>query len=274
MYPQSTTNENQGLVKNIIFSHCMHLAKLSTMKQAVYFPFLIFFVFLIIRCTTTSAQSPAESPAGPAPSGPIHIIAILKKAGHFTTFIRLLKNTDMAEQINGQLKKSNIGRTIFAPPDSGFSDLKLGTLNSLSDREQLQLVQFHIIPSFLSVLQLQTATNPVHTVAGDSNEGDFQLNITSSSTQVNLTTGVVNATIDDTLFTESGRLAVYQVDHVLLPLKLFGSASLAPPPSKPEKDDGTNTTASVSSGVVDPNRQVTAAILVGVAAAVVFSLWL
>jgi hypothetical protein len=87
-------------------------------------------------------------------------------------------------------------------------------------------------------LQLQTATNPVHTVAGDSNEGDFQLNVTSSSTQVNITTGVVNATITDTLFNENGRLAVYQVDHVLLPLKLFGTSPLTTPPSKPEKDDG------------------------------------
>ena len=246
------------------------------MKQVIHFSsFLIFFIFFIC-CTTTSAQAPAESPAeSPAavPSGPIKIIAILKKSGHFTTFIRLLKNTDMAEQVNGQLKKTNIGRTIFAPPGSGFSDLKLGTLNSLSGSEQLQLVQFHVIPAYLSVLQLQTATNPVHTVAGDSNEGDFQLNVTSSSTQVNITTGVVNATITDTLFNENGRLAVYQVDHVLLPLKLFGTSPLTPPPSKPEKDDGLNATAPASSGV-DPNSQVTAATSVGVAVAALFSLWL
>jgi uncharacterized surface protein with fasciclin (FAS1) repeats len=245
------------------------------MKQVIHFSFLIFFVFFIC-CTTTSAQAPAESPAeSPAavPSGPIKIIAILKKSGHFTTFIRLLKDTDMAEQVNGQLKKTNIGRTMFAPPDSGFSDLKLGTLNSLSGSEQLQLVQFHVIPAYLSVLQLQTATNPVHTVAGDSNEGDFQLNVTSSSTQVNITTGVVNATITDTLFNENGRLAVYQVDHVLLPLKLFGTSPLTTPPSKPEKDDGLNATAPASSGV-DPNSQVTAAISVGVAVAALFSLWL
>lgn len=243
------------------------------MKQVIHFSFLIFVIFFIF-CTTTSAQAPAESPAAAVPSGPIKIISILKKSGHFTTFIRLLKNTDMAEQINGQLKKNNLGRTIFAPPDSGFSDLKLGTLNSLSDREQLQLVQFHVIPDYLSVLQLQTATNPVHTVAGDSNEGDFQLNVTSSSTQVNITTGVVNATIDDTLFNENGRLAIYQVDHVLLPLKLFGTSPLTPPPSKPEKDDGLNATAPVSSGGVDPNGQVMAAISVGVAVAALFSLWL
>lgn len=276
MYPQSTTTpESRPCKTTYIFSFliaCTLQSNLSMMKQQqVHFPFLIFFLLFLLHCATTSAQSPAESPA--APSGPIHIIAILKKSGHFTTFIRLLKNTDMAEQLNGQLKKSYLGRTIFAPPDSGFSDLKLGTLNSLTDREQLQLVQFHIIPSFLSVLQLQTATNPVHTLAGDSNAGDFQLNVTSSSTQVNITTGVVNATIDDTIFTDSGRLAVYQVDHVLLPLKLFGSASLAPPP-KPEKNVGTNATAPVSSGVVDPNRQLITAISVGVAVAALFFLWL
>ncbi|CAH2041048.1 unnamed protein product [Thlaspi arvense] len=48
--------------------------------------------------------------------------------------------------------------------------------------------------------------------------------------QVNISTGVVNATVDNTIYTDS-KLAVYQVNQVLLPLSLFGSPAPAPAPA-------------------------------------------
>ncbi|KAL6336396.1 hypothetical protein AAG906_014568 [Vitis piasezkii] len=73
--------------------------------------------------TTTSGQSsspPAPSPSGPlapsASSGPADIIAILRKTRKFSTFIGLLKSTQMDSEINSELKKkSNAGFTIFLP---------------------------------------------------------------------------------------------------------------------------------------------------------------
>ncbi|KAK4583295.1 hypothetical protein RGQ29_026186 [Quercus rubra] len=265
------------------------------MMKQVLFPSLFFLIFLF-HCTTAAspaaapavppaappAASPAVSPAAAAPaasppppsSGPTDIIAILKKAGHFTTLVRLLKNTELAEQINAQVKKSSPGLTLFAPTDNAFSDLKLGTLNTLTDKQQLQLVQFHIIPAFYSTLQFQTATNPVHTLAGDSNRGKFPLNVTSSESQVNITTGVDSATVENTLYTSDGHLVVYQVDHVLLPMDLFGSASVLTPP-KPEKSD-TDTPAPTAetSGATSPTRQAVAPIVFGVGFGAIFSLWL
>lgn len=55
---------------------------------------------------------------------------------------------------------------------------------------------------------------------------------------MNITTGVVNATVANTIYTDK-QLAVYQVDQVLLPLALFGpppTAAPAPAPTKPEKN--------------------------------------
>jgi len=200
------------------------------MKQVQhYFPFLLFFTIFF-----TSAQSQAVSSG---PSGPTNITSILEKAGQFTTFTRLLKSTQVADQINTQLKNSNQGLTIFAPTDNAFSTLKSGTLNSLTDQQKVQLVQFHILPSFFSISQFQTASNPLRTQAGDSSNGEFPLNVTTSSgNQVNITTGVVDATLANTIFTNN-QFALYQVDKVLLPLDIFGAAaSPAPAPSnKPEK---------------------------------------
>ncbi|KAM2624879.1 hypothetical protein TB1_031816 [Malus domestica] len=192
-----------------------------------FFVLLVFFLYSF--SSNISAQSPA---AAPAPSA-TNVTAVLEKAGQFTTLIKLLKSTKMDDQINTQLSTSNQGITIFAPTDNAFSSLKAGTLNSISEQQKLQLVQFHILPSFYSAAQFQTVSNPLHTQAGNSDDGQFPLNVTTSGTLVNITTGVVNATVANTIFTDS-QLAVYEVDQVLLPLSIFGPAAPAPAPSKPE----------------------------------------
>ena len=76
----------------------------------------------------------------------------------------------------------------------------------------------------------------MRTQAGDIKSGKFPLNVIASGNQVNITTGVVNATVANTVFSDR-RIAVYQVDQVLLPLQIFGpTPAPAPASSKPEKD--------------------------------------
>jgi hypothetical protein len=61
--------------------------------------------------------------------------------------------------------------------------------------------------------------------------------------QVNISTGVVNATVDNTIYSD-GQLAVYQVNQVLLPLSIFGThppaAAPAPIEAKKEKSKPTS----------------------------------
>ncbi|KAK9289851.1 hypothetical protein L1049_008011 [Liquidambar formosana] len=235
------------------------------------FPLLIIF---FLHCATTFAQSPP-------PSGPTNITAILQKAGQFTTLIKLLKSTQLADQINTQLNNSNQGITVFAPTDNAFSNLRAGTLNSLTDQQKVQLVQFHVLPSFLSMSQFQTASNPLSTQAGNSNSGQFPLNVTTSGNQVNITTGVVSATVANTIYTDN-QLAVYQVDKVLLPLELFkpASPSPAPTPLKPEKDDVPSAShapagsSADSSGAMGLIHYKVTLVTFGVAVIAALSLWL
>ncbi|KAI3823249.1 hypothetical protein L1987_04682 [Smallanthus sonchifolius] len=183
----------------------------------------------IFQCTTTTlAQAPV-----PAPSGPTNITKILEKAGQFTTLIRLMKVTQLGDQINTQLNNSNQGMTVFAPTDNAFSSLKPGTLNSLSDQQKVSLLQFHVVPNYLTNSQLQTVSNPLRTQAGDTASDKFPLNVTTSGNQVNVSTGVVDTTVSNSIYTD-GSLAVYQLDKVLLPMSMFGPASPAPAP-EPEK---------------------------------------
>ncbi|CAA2933863.1 Hypothetical predicted protein [Olea europaea subsp. europaea] len=192
-----------------------------------HFAFSMLLLVLLFYCTKTLAQSPAQAPA---PAGPTNITKILEKAGQFTSFIRLLSITEVGDQINTQLNNSNQGLTVFAPADNAFSSLKSGTLNSLSDQQKVALVQFHVLPTFLSMSQFQTASNPLRTQAGNSDSGQFPLNVTTSGNQVNVSTGVDDATVANTIYTDN-QLAVYQVDKVLLPLSIFGSPAPVPAPS-------------------------------------------
>ncbi|XP_057981098.1 fasciclin-like arabinogalactan protein 12 [Malania oleifera] len=194
----------------------------SNLLSSLSLPLL---VIILLNYIATESQALSLATAGDR-----NITAILEKAGPFSNLIRLLKATQMDDRINTQLNKSNQGLTIFAPSDDGFSGLATGTLNSLTYQQQVQLAQFHVLTSYISSTQFQTATNPLHTEAGDSTDGQFPLNITTSNGQVNLTSGVVNATVGNSVYTD-GHLAVYQVDHVLLPQQIFAVAAPAPAPA-------------------------------------------
>ncbi|CAM8952725.1 unnamed protein product [Rhodiola kirilowii] len=212
-------------------------------RLTIFYTSLALLTFL--QSTFTSAQSSAPAPT---PSGPTNITKILEKAGQFTVLIRLLKSTQLGDQINTQLNNSNQGITVFAPTDNAFSSLKPGTLNSLTDQQKVQLIQFHVVPTFLSTSQFQTVSNPLRTQAGSSNDNEFPLNVTTSGNQVNISTGIVDATVGNTIYTDS-QLAVYQVDKVLLPLGIFAPKSPAPAPEPAKtKKKGSGAADSPSSG--------------------------
>ncbi|CAN1249587.1 Fasciclin-like arabinogalactan protein 11 [Linum perenne] len=226
-----------------------------------------------------STPPPAEPPTAamvPVSKGPLNIIKILQKAGHFSHFIRLIKTTQEDIQFASQLNASQDGITIFAPTDGAFSAIiKAGTLNALSDQEKIQLVQFHAIPRLLSTPQFQTVSNPLKTLAGSGKQ--FQLNVTTSDSMVNVTSGLTNTTVSGIVYMDD-QLAIYQVDKVLLPKEVFSPKSLAPAPApakhvKDESADSPSVAKDASDGELDCVVDKLNVFMVGVAtvAAVVLS---
>ncbi|KAI9127177.1 hypothetical protein K1719_001736 [Acacia pycnantha] len=184
--------------------------------------------------------SPSGGPTPAIPKAPtIDIVQILRKAKRFSVLIRLLKTTQLINQLNSQLTTSGSsgGLTLFAPEDSSFSKLKPGFLNSLGDRQKVELLQFHTISSFVSISNFDTLTNPVQTQAGDDPKR-LQLNVTTDGeSRVSMTTGAVNATVTGTVYTDN-KLAIYQVDKVLLPLDIvLPKAAPTPSPAVAAKAD-------------------------------------
>jgi uncharacterized surface protein with fasciclin (FAS1) repeats len=249
------------------------------MKQIFLFTFL---VLANIFSITTLAQSPAAAPIAPtkpapakptptkpapstlapAPAKPLvpalpqspttnpdssgnqDIIKILRKAKSFNTLIRLLKTTQIINQVNAQLVTTkNGGLTILAPDDSAFSQLKAGYFNSLGERQQKELIQYHVIPTYVSSSNFDSLSNPVLTLASDSPNG-FQINVTAYGNSVNISTGVVDATINGIVYTDK-TLAIYHVNKVLMPLDFIKPKAIAPAPAlaKAPKADKENSSA-------------------------------
>ncbi|KAM0939536.1 putative FAS1 domain-containing protein [Dioscorea sansibarensis] len=176
---------------------------------------------LLILTTPNLLIHAKTTPIAPGPTpAPLNLTAVLEKGGQYTTFLRLLKETQVGKQVQSQLNNSYDGLTIFAPTDNAFSNLKAGTLNSLNAQEQVSLILYHVLPRFYSMVTFETASNPVRTQASGSN-GVYGVNITSSTNQVNVSTGIVDTPVQTVLYSDFP-LAVYSVDKVLLPYDLFG----------------------------------------------------
>ena len=239
--------------------------------------------FLLLLLLTTSGlfgQATGAVAPGPKPA-PLNLTGILEKGGQYGTFLRLLKETQVGEQIESQLNNSFNGLTIFAPTDNAFSNLKAGTLNSLTTQEQVSLVLYHVLPRYYSPTTFETTSNPVNTQASG-RSGVYTVNITSTSNQVNVSTGVNQTPINNNLYLEFP-LAVYSVDKVLLPAELFGakppasSPSPAATPVKPKKSapaaDGPSASADTApSAASRKGRSAERVLLLGIGLACVGSL--
>lgn len=190
-------------------------------------PLLLFLPFLLAMAATAADIAPGPSPPPPE----LNLTSILENGGQYTTLLRLLNATRINEQIASQLKNSYDGLTFFAPNDSAFTKLRAGTLNALTDQEQIQLLLYHVLPRYYSLTTFQTASNPLHTEASGPG-GMYSVNVSTSTTSplVNVSTGVVDVPISSTLFAHFP-FAVYSIDDVLQPPQMFGSSHKASAPA-------------------------------------------
>ncbi|GLJ37877.1 hypothetical protein SUGI_0770680 [Cryptomeria japonica] len=202
------------------------------------------FLFMADGVSLATGPAAAAAPAAPS-SGSLNLTAILEKAGDLNTYISLLKST----QVDSRLQNQQQGITILAPSDAAFAALKPGTLNAMSDRDKMALLQYHALPSYYTFGQLQTVTNPVRTVASG-NGGPFGMNFTAIGNNVNVSTGIVNAAISGPVYSQKP-VVVYQVDKVLLPLEIFGpkvpAAAPAPEAGVPTVSPSSDGSASATS---------------------------
>lgn len=200
-------------------------------------------LLIFIISTKTSAQTPSSPPPTSSTTQP-NITGILEKGGQYKTLILIMNKNQLATQLQNQLNTSSEGLTLLAPTDNAFNNLPSGTINDLTQQEQVELILSHVLTKFYALTDFTTVSNPVRT------QGRDGLNFTShGNNQVNVSSGIVETQINNVLRQEFS-LAVYQVDKVLLPLSIFGAKPPAsdPPPPPPSAPDASNKTEADATG--------------------------
>ncbi|KAI7981184.1 Fasciclin-like arabinogalactan protein 4 [Camellia lanceoleosa] len=116
------------------------------------------------------------------------------------------------------------GITLFVPTDDAFSDLPAtASFQSLPADEKATVLRFHVLHSYYPLGSLESIVNPVQPTLAteDMGAGRFTLNISRVNGSVAIDTGIVQASVTQTVF-DQNPVAIFGVSRVLLPREIFG----------------------------------------------------
>lgn len=116
------------------------------------------------------------------------------------------------------------GITMFVPTDEAFSDLPSSVkFQSLPAEKKAMVLKFHVLHSYYPLGSLESIVNPVQpTLATEQNgAGSFTLNISRVNGSVGIDTGILQASVTQTVF-DQNPVAIFGVSKVLLPREYFG----------------------------------------------------
>lgn len=134
--------------------------------------------------------------------------------------------------------EAGAGITVFVPTDAAFAGSSATEkLQSLPADKKAVVLKYHVLHSYYPLGSLESIVNPVQPTLAteDSGAGRFTLNITRVNGSAAIGTGIVQASITQTVF-DQNPVAIFAVSRVLLPKEIFGkeggqeSFNGAPPP--------------------------------------------
>eukprot|EP00252_Welwitschia_mirabilis_P023405 TRINITY_DN659_c0_g1_i2.p1 TRINITY_DN659_c0_g1~~TRINITY_DN659_c0_g1_i2.p1 ORF type:complete len:411 (-),score=32.65 TRINITY_DN659_c0_g1_i2:159-1391(-) len=162
----------------------------------------------------------------------VNVTAELIDAKNFNFFASMIVASGFTSELDSD--QAGAGITLFAPTDDAFSALPPDTLQSLTAENKGVVLRFHVLHSYYPLGSLESIVNPVQpTLATESiGAGRYTLNITRANGSVIVDTGVVQASITQTVYDQKP-LAIFGVSKVLLPQELFGKHEQNPPTQTP-----------------------------------------
>ncbi|KAI3450406.1 hypothetical protein Pfo_007071 [Paulownia fortunei] len=116
------------------------------------------------------------------------------------------------------------GITLFVPTDEAFADLPSSVkFQSLPADKKAVVLRFHVLHSYYPLGSLESIVNPIYpTLATEQNgAGSFTVNISRVNGSVAIDTGIVQASVTQTVF-DQNPVAIFGVSKVLLPGEFFG----------------------------------------------------
>ncbi|XP_022985710.1 fasciclin-like arabinogalactan protein 7 [Cucurbita maxima] len=203
---------------------------------------LLFGIWLMLMpsspaCAQTAAKppsislTPAPEPAPPADH--VNLADLLTVAGPFHKFLGYLESTKVIDTFQKQANDSEEGITIFVPKDGAFSSLNKPSLSNLTNDQLKSLLLFHALPHYYTLADFNglSQKGPITTFAGQ----HYTLNFTDASGTVHISSGWTNTKVSSSVLS-TDPIAVYQVNHVLLPEAIFGTDFPPTPAPVPSPD--------------------------------------
>jgi transforming growth factor-beta-induced protein len=154
----------------------------------------------------TSTRVPTEPPQSPGPKK--NIMETAEEDGRFTTLVAAMKTTGLDETLKEDTLNYTQNFTVFAPTDDAFMNLPPGTLDTLFNDPQgdlLQILLYHVVSGKMKAADLKRLP-PVETLQG------VALSISTSRGIV--TVNGANITISDI---ECSNGVIQGIDTVMIP---------------------------------------------------------
>lgn len=152
----------------------------------------------------------------------LNITKALFDGHNFNVAASMLMASGVVEEFEED--EGGAGITLFVPTDLAFAELPTTErLQSLPADKKAVVLKFHVLHSYYPLGSLESIVNPVQPTLAteDMGAGSFTLNISRINGSVTIDTGIVQASVTQTVFDENP-VAIFGVSRVLLPREIFG----------------------------------------------------
>ena len=171
----------------------------------------------------------------------LNITRTLIDGHNFNVAASMLMASGVVEEFEAD--EAGAGITMFVPTDDAFADLSTTErLQSLPADKKAVVLKFHVLHSYYTMGSLESIVNPVQPTLATEEMGaeSFTLNISRVNGSVGIDSGIVQASVTQTVF-DQNPVAIFGVSKVLLPREVFGNNPIAT--TRPTPNNGATGTA-------------------------------
>ncbi|XP_023753831.2 fasciclin-like arabinogalactan protein 4 [Lactuca sativa] len=152
----------------------------------------------------------------------LNITKALIDGHNFNVVASILSASGVVQEFESEA--GGAGITLFVPTDDAFADLPAtANFQSLPADKKADVLRFHVLHSYYPLGSLESIVNPVQPTLAteDKGAGSFTLNISRVNGSVAISTGIVEASVTQTV-SDQNPIAIFGISKVLLPKEIFG----------------------------------------------------